>query len=951
MKKPDVKDIEQMEELIRINDASKRYFFQNAGKRWLQPLHEKGYFDFGKMDTKYKFPTEILYLKRMVKEAPECVLEIILSQKISKEGVYFVFFLGGEMQQVEQVGRMSEKIVSEGWIEEGLQEGTHPTFLVYLYKIFKVLEKGKDYKNLFLLFGCLVKAMLSRGEVHRNPFDYFERISGLVFDSTKGSDVAHKCFEFLVGLFFDLIKNNADAFDDFSFWCTSGGFDLRHTILRKLANLLSDYSRVISADLVRALYSQRLRVHVSDSSLFFRFIFFVLSLRGDAFREEMKGMLMLAVEAENLDIFSHRCVRVDFEFMLSNHLDLLSDAEKDEYINAILGILSKKKMKEVLGGRLIDVGSRIFSLIQKCHGLNDEQKEWVRSAGFSLRAVELSDFYPIGDVRVGFVDEKSPISFKDCAILQIVEKLQGELHPRNMKTDDHYGFDEKWDDKAGVFVKDSSWGVGGELKIDIARRFAEYMQYAEKFFDREKMPAFYTYSFFSGCLNFIKNNKERVQDDDLLSILDLCVVIVESGRRKEFIDKKPSGWDDEVNHYWNGVHREMCSVLNGLVQCCSEDFFKKNKGKVFEILQYLLSHKQPTIEDESPETAIIGSGEQGYTVGSPLAVAINTVRGSAFGVFINFICKDYVISNKVSDDVKRVFEDLVGREKTKSVRFMFGYYSMFLYDRDQEWVTTMLPKIFKKEKEDLYPVAWEGYLSQAVFKKMFFDAYLQDMYKENIKAEKVERDMEYAVDLAERLGQHIALAFINFSEFDLDHELFAFFFKNATEKAKKGVVSAISYFIFENRINEARNKGQTIDRIGKIWDYLIDNENVEVLKEVGSWLRMSEKNNILSPVVFFDKVLRTLRKTNGEINEGDLFIYCCEDALSIFAVDCPEKVFEIIELYLLNNEIHYLGDGWFGIFQILQKLVDQVEFKGLVSKLLQKGPEFSKLNDLDFNGD
>ncbi len=959
MKKVTTNDIKKMKELTGINYASKQYFFQKADKRWLQPLHKEKYFNFETMsavrDNEGYLLPELSYLERMTKEASDKVTEIILSQTMPKDCnpafIERLFHMCSQMP-AEHVSTLVGKILEERWIEKILQrEDVLGSSLIPIGATLKNLREDKYYKELFACFNAATKSVLRTGDSLQINMETFKYLSDPVFDKSEREESRY--LKFLINFLSDAVKNNPNIFKYFSSWSTSEGFGLQHKILRRLNNLLIEYSSnlSVSQDEIRSMYSKCVNPSISNNPLFFRFNFFILALQKKTFKKEIKEMLLSAIEKENHVFFSDNDFIVDFEFMVSSHLGLFSQDEKDRYINAIRDIMTKKK-EGVSDDKQIKIGSRLFSLIWKYHDLTDVQQKKIQDDGFSLfkrEEVNLQYDFPIGKIKSGFVDEKSPVTFQHYTVKEIIKKLQEELHPKKIQASDYS--DEVWDGETGFFIRKGAEGIGNELKIDMGRKFSEYMQHAEDFFDRKKMPAFYTHSFLTGFFNFAKNNKEKVQDDTLLSILNLCIAIAESGKKEEFIDKKSSGWNDEVNHYWGEVHKEMCIVLGVLIGYCNKKFFSKNRSDIFDVVQYLLSHKQPTIEDESPRTAIMSAAdhERGeHVVASPLSIAINTVRGSAFRLFINFMCKNHTLSKEISADIKEAFEGLLWKEKTKSIWFMLGHYLAYLYDRDKEWTIEILSKIFPKERKDFYLVAWEGYLSQTVLKKMFFDTHLQKIYEENIKTEKIQRrDMEYIVDPADRLGQHIALASIHFPEFDFSHDLFKSFFKGASISAKKGFASFIGSFIFENRINEVNNRKQVINRIDEIWDYLIDSGDVELLKETGSWLRMSEKGDILEPKAFIEKVLNTLRKTGGEINDNNLFAYHCSDTLLKLADTDPKEVFEVVELYLLNNKILYLTDELVNIFKKLQKSIKPEKFDGLISKLLQKNQQvFSRLGDL-----
>jgi hypothetical protein len=104
-------------------------------------------------------------------------------------------------------------------------------------------------------------------------------------------------------------------------------------------------------------------------------------------------------------------------------------------------------------------------------------------------------------------------------------------------------------------------------------------------------------------------------------------------------------------------------------------------------------------------------------IADPFTMAINSVRGRAFEDFVLFIYQD---GEKLKEDVKEVFEEVLEKENTRALMFMFGYYLPSFYFRDKKWVRSLFSKIFPKEENNrLYTASWQGYLSQNLYKDLF----------------------------------------------------------------------------------------------------------------------------------------------------------------------------------------------------------------------------------------
>ena len=215
------------EMLKKLMDSGGNYFyvFNKASKNWVEIFDQKKYFNFNKLgsvrDEQGRILPEILYLKRMTEEAPSKVERIILSQEIPKdcspELVEELFSICSQMPS-KYVGTLVGKMLEDKWVEKILQKEFDPISLFYLQKMFEVLKEGKDYENMFLLFGSLIKAILNENSNLTLSNHYqFDCMLRIVFDDVQNIDIACKYSDFLIKLFSDITRENPDSFLHFSF--------------------------------------------------------------------------------------------------------------------------------------------------------------------------------------------------------------------------------------------------------------------------------------------------------------------------------------------------------------------------------------------------------------------------------------------------------------------------------------------------------------------------------------------------------------------------------------------------------------------------------------------------------------------------------------------------------------------------------------------------------------
>jgi len=257
-----------------------------------------------------------------------------------------------------------------------------------------------------------------------------------------------------------------------------------------------------------------------------------------------------------------------------------------------------------------------------------------------------------------------------------------------------------------------------------------------------------------------------------------------------------------------GISQALLTEKNGLMPID----IGKYRNRIFSIVRYLLSHPDPSPEDEQLETAKskikspaqrdfeegfygtegVPANDADYTVNDPLHMAVNAVRGQAFKTFALFVYQDgkkfrNEDTVKIADDVKELYESVLEKETTRALMFMFGQDLPFFYFRDRDWIRRLLPQIFPQEpvKKYLYTAAWEGYLSNNLYDEMFFDAEIQKLYKRGLALTDTDYppQQEHFKKPDEGIAGHLALAFMHYKKFGFDHPLFdAFWEKNNPER-------------------------------------------------------------------------------------------------------------------------------------------------------------------------
>ena len=915
---------EEVSVLISANEDVHQYFYARADERWLGWLWENGFLEAIKKKaddpTRYGYRTpELNYLARIAEKVPAKVVDIILTVPVSVETfnpeVVDRFLRICSTLPAGQLERVVQKIHDEKWIP---LMGAFNQWGFEYEKILKTLADAKDYKSILVLAEAIL-TVRTKEEVNKEGFAgvstenffYFKDLSYTkVFEYLTSVD--NKYAELVLRLTTKMIsqivllggktkegevfpiEETFHLFDvDFFILEPEGKKRLSHrddvrelvAVIKVLASYLIT-ERCANTDAVRKLYEQYI-ASLPQSKAMWRLRLFILSLCPEAFKNELKNAFFRLFEVKRY----HELISgTEYEKALRIGFPVLSESDKREYVNQTLEYFSKHAQDKVDQKWHKRHGWEILSSI--CEQLTNEENEKCEKA-FGRKCD--ATFEPEPSIKFdGFAREITPQAPDDKdwekSASEITQKLRNEWSPRMLA--------EKYKD-TDFHRPTGAEGAGERLKKEISKRPQEFLENAQLFFHRESLDPHYTYSFLRGVYDILREKKIGIADVRVL-LLMLNEIVV-SGQKKAFdagVRERESfgGWLAG----WTAVHNAMSDVTKELLNENNKSIadFVGNRDQLLKLIAYLLKHSDPKPKDEKEESTRTNySGEVEYTGSDPFTEAINSVRGQALEALVLFI---YQNGKTITDDVKRVYEELLGRENTHAVMFIFGHYLPTFYFRDKTWIRNLLPQIFMQDiaKKDLYLAAWEGLLTSNLSGEMFFDPAIAVLYSRGIKFKPDDyTKRRYFKDIDEALATHLALAFIYFQKFDFEHDLFKQFWSTENLKRHKEFISFIGRHSISREAAVEWIKYNKIDKekLQKFWDWALEHCNPEELTGFGFWINV--ERSALDTKWLAQHARQTLEKTKGYVE----WEYGLMRSLSAFAKETPEDTLAILRTHLLEE--------------------------------------------------
>lgn len=957
-----IMDEEQIFKLINVDLDARRYFFHKADERWLDWLWRNGFLDAIKEEAATPFSTripELDYLLRMAEKLPEIVVDIMLATPIStdtrSQEVAYGFLRVCRVLPADQLARVVGKIRSERWIPLIDAIYTHSSF--ECEEMLKTLADERYFESLLVLAEAVLavrpKEELENAPLHRNNPFYLEYLTrtgifsllasleteyaeaALTLATQKLSEVlaTSNNFWLLEVDFFSLQLEQAKL------WQEEEVHELAAVVKTLAVRLIG--KRCNNAQVARDVYVRHF-VSLPDSRVIRRLKFYVLSLCPSAFKDYLRQAFFSLFEADNYyDVSSG----TEYKKVLRKGFHVLSAEDRKHFIERILDTFGRKLDKK-------QYGSHILSMILPYLNELPDLKERVEKEGFVLSP----DYEPRPDIDMGdgaarIVSSRAPVSqeeFGQLPLAEIAKRLRHEWTPADLNArnteDDFYN-------------PMNASGVGDRLQNDMPERLQQYADYASLFFDRIALDQHYTYAFLVGIQEAIKNHRELASEVKWDGVLDLCCAIRDSGEREPFErGQRVSGWHDTWLADWDAVHSAMADALRELLTIqdgLTPVDYGRYRDQIFGSVTYLLTHPDPSPEDEQfkiTESALgikaMHEDADGRWATDPLTMAINTVRGRAFDVFNLFVVLD---GEKIKSDVQQLYEEVLLRENTRALMFMFGRYLSNIYFRDKDWTRRLLPRIFSQSaaKIWLYSAAWEGHLSARLYGEMFSDPAIQDLYRRALDL----TDDDYPLrqrhfkDPDEGIAEHLALAFMHYKEFGLDHPLLKAFWKKENPKQHAHFVQSLGRFFISRDNSEEffTNNPKSKNRLRNFWDWLLKEQEKQALfKEFGLWINLDK--GIFDPVWLARRIKQTLEKTNGLLK----WQYELIRSAPQLAQAAPEDTLKIARLYFLEGGVRGnvqrtlwqwdSGHKWLEAFEILYRCQKtKLETTALINQLVGEG--------------
>ena len=962
---------ERIQNLLDINFDARRFFFHKADERWLDWLWQNGFLDVLKEEVLsldgFRTP-ELDYLSRMAEESPAQVVDIMLAIPIStdmpsQEVVYAFLRISGALP-ADQLARVIDKIQTEKWVQLLDEVYSHSGFAYE--EMLCTLADANDFESFLLLAEAVlaVRPGEETGNVstyRESPFylddlartKLFEQLAAvgpeyaeraLVLATRKLAEIIAVSDLFLLAEvdFFTLEPGQSEAWE-----LEAGVRELAAAAKRLAVRLIGE--RCAESDDVRRIYKEHL-ASLPESRVMWRFRLYVMSHCPEVFKEELKGALFQLFEVEH---YREIASGAEYEKALHPGFSVLSEDDKQDFVQRTI-----QKFSRLPKDRRFK-GSSILSMTIPYLDENPALKRQVEDAGFQL----YPDYEPRPDVDLGaggeggFISPRGPIQKEEFGRLTVVEiagRLRQEWTPAELLAQNS---------EADFHNPLNAQGMGDLLKDDIPKRLSEYVESAGLFVERGVLDQHYTYAYLMGIQEAIKNDRADASEIDWDGVIELFTTMKNSGARdrlergpRELTSLYASSWLAN----WDAVHSAMADVLRELLteaDGLTPVDFGRHRDRILEVTGYLLSHPDPSPADEQVETApsLIGSStDRNYSVIDPFTMAISSVRGRAFQAFVQFIFQDgrrfdEDVDEQNSDDAKALYENVLRKENTRALMFLYGYFLPSFYFRDREWIRKLLPQLFDQEpaQRHLYTSAWEGYLARNLYEEIFLDPVFQNLYQRalDLKENDFPRQQRHFKSPDEGLAQHLALAFLHYEEFGVDHQLFKAFWKNDSPKQHAHFVKFIGRsFISRDITEESFEFSQEVKRrIREFWDWLLQKgEEREVYMEFGQWINLDK--GIFEPAWLARRVRQTLEKADGVLHQDVELV----KASPRLAQAAPEETLEIARLYLheggvrgRNQRVLWLWDlygEWMEAFEILYRNPSTKSgTEGLINRLVVEG--------------
>lgn len=936
---PDQTAVDTVLDIISTNDDAKDYFYSRIDERWFDWLWSNEFLDViseqpNDQSDSRTYIDELQYLVRMGTVVPEQVVEFIHSIKYTQDNLNvgaldYILRICSELpveQLVRTVGgrTLIEKIHHDHWVPLMGRCNHHG----FEYKrITNTLRDGEAYDQLVLLLDAMLAIKPSEeckfddaGRLQSNPF-YFDNLSytGVLHHLVQlPDDYLGQALRIAVGSLTSVSgqADNISENDPFTIQDQLYFYDIdlynqhvtgsdRHLSFRDdLKDLLlvvrdltdRHFRSLDDPDTLRFEYSETIE-SLPDTRTMWRLRLFSWHLQPEVFTSELKQAFYFLFDDQYryLPIMSG----VEYCTTLQRTFDILTTEEKRTYINRVITYFTSRDGDDK--DTDIGYGSRVLSSLSRYLEEFPDLADKATSKGFRIEP----DYTPEPSIVRswgGVEHPRAPMSedeFKQTEISEIARLLNEEWTPEALQ-----GYNTE------VFPQDpiNASGVGRYLQNDIPTRFSSYLSSAHLFIG-DNIDPHYTYSFLRGIESGLQSQQnDELNQLDFTPLFTMCSGIITA--YNNLTEEQKINTDRSAGYLlvgWLGVSAAMVDVVRSLIRLTrkqSPDLMKPYRSNIVDILSFGLNNDEPTPEDEEPGTAMMSGDMEKQVVSDPFSIAINSVRGRAFETLILQIEVD---GEELRSDTYKLYKQLLRKENTRAIMFLYGHYLAPVFFRSKQSVTALLREIFSADqsRQHLYQAAWEGYLSSNLYEELFFLPEMQELYRRSIHLRR-EEHRQYHRDLNEGLAVHIALAIVvYFSRFTIEDPLFREFWSSDVDASeqnerRKAFVSAVGR-VFINRdsaeITERIKAQPDIKRVlRELWDWILENEtDPNVLSQLGFWIDIDK--GIFTYEELAARVAKTLELSKGALK----WDYGLTKSIERLAAESPRYAHKITHHYFLDE--------------------------------------------------
>lgn len=488
-----------------------------------------------------------------------------------------------------------------------------------------------------------------------------------------------------------------------------------------------------------------------------------------------------------------------------------------------------------------------------------------------------SSFEPkpsVGRVQIGNVVRESPVNISEYSVQDIFKNLKDSWTPEKIK-------EEREEDN--FFVRKDAEGLADEIKNNFKQKVSDYLNILSSDTEITLIHPQYIYSILRAIEDISRENKNW-SNEEIILILNSFLNIKKQMTKKLFAKK-----EDENSWLanWVTVHKPIADILISILsKASSKDIIIEYKKDILEIIQYLLTIS----ESPSPEQELESTNDL-------YGIAINSVMGRSFEVFVLYTEKlGDTLSSEIKDAYKKIIEN-----KSLAVQFVVGRYLASFYFRDKNFIKSLFKDIFPCDGSSKHSAAWEGYLSNSLYKEIFID--LKEYYEyaiENI--EDPEPNRKRVNGLNKALGIHFALAFLYLGYKHDSDDIVSVFWKSDNYEAMNEFIDFIGRTII-NRDSSSKEslKEQNIDtkKILNFWDWVLEQKKdigKEIFSGFGFWINPNKE--VLEDTDIIPRIAKTLKISGGDID----WEYGLTKRLPIFAIIDAKNTIDIIKNFLLDKE-------------------------------------------------